>query len=321
MQVMNIIVSNAQNELLNSLSPEIDIIKAVSGEFSVDQITEMFNNMVYNTCIIDITAIKHGHDLKVLQQLAINMPMNKVILVLDANPASVKPEFLSGLVSTGIYNFTRNREGIIHLIKQPNTLESVAKYQVSDANELEGIRIVDEKKIKIIGFKNVTTHAGATSLIFMCKRLLATRYKVGAVELNKQDFSYYRDKEMISTESKGKKMFNIVSLIPDVNILLVDLNDSKLEAECDQVIYLLEPSIIKMNKLVRENRALIDQLKDQTLVINKGMLNPKSLLDFEYETKLKIFFNIPPLNDREIDLNILPKFLQKLGFTDIRIGK
>jgi len=319
---MNIIVSNKQAELLNSLSPEIDIIKAVSGEFSVDQIIEMFNNMVYNKCIIDLTAIKHSHDLKTLQQLAINMPMSKVILVLDNQESSVRPDFLSGLVSMGIYNFTRNREGIIHLINNPNTIDAVAKYQTSTTNPEFNEPLannINSPKTKIIGFKNVSTHAGATSLIFMCKRLLATRYKVGAIELNKNDFSYYRDKDMISTDSKGRKMANIISLLPDKNVILIDLNDSKLESECDQVIYLLEPSIIKMNKLVRENRQIIEMLKKEDyLVLNQSMLVPKSLLDFEHETKLKIFFNLPPINDREIDFNILPKFLQKLGFNDIK---
>ena len=328
---MNIIVANKQSELLNSLSPEIDVMKAVSGEFSADEITQMFNNMVYTKLIIDISAIKNPFDIKVLQQLAINMPMNKVILVLDEKPESVKPEFLSNLVSIGIYNFTRNRDGIIHLINHPNTIENVERYQISNTVEtptpspghqapLPKTNIAP-KKVKIIGFKNVTTHAGATSLIFMCKRLLATRYKVGAIELDKHDFSYYRDKEMISIDSKGKSMANIISNLPDANIILVDLNDTNLELECDRVIYLLEPSVIKMNMLVRENRKLIDYLKDKTLILNKSMLSPKSIMDFEYETKLRIFYNIPPINDRDIDLKVLPKFLNKLGFSEIKIGK
>ena len=326
---MNITLSNKQSELLNSLSPEIDIMKTVSGEFSVDQIINMFNSVIYNTCIIDLTAIKNGHDLNTLQKLAINMQMSKVILVLDSKESSVSPEFLSGLVKLGIYNFTRNKEGIIHLINHPNTIDAVAKYQInntiSNTNEvapsIQGMQIANNLPFKkqIIGFKNVSTHAGATSLIFMCKRLLATKYKVGAIELNKNDFSYYRDKDMISASSEGKKILNVINLLPDADIILIDLNDSRLEKECDKVIYLLEPSIIKMNKLVRENRAMIDELKkEKYLVLNKSMLNPKSILDFEYETKLSIFFNLPPINDRDIDFNILPKFLQKLGFTDIR---
>ena len=320
---MNIIVSNKQNQLLNSLSPEIDLMKAVSGEFSVNEIVQMFDNMIYKNLIIDITSIKGGNDLKVLQQLAISLPMNKVIMVLDENPNSVKPEFLSGLVSTGIYNFTRNRDGIIHLINNPNTLESVAKYQIQDNVNVNGelaTNVVRDKKVKIIGFKNVTPHAGATSLIFMCKRVLATRYKVGAIELDKNDFSYYRDEDMVSTDSKGKKMFNVISMLPDANIILIDLNKAKLEDECDRVVYLLEPSIIKMNKLVRENRAMIDELKDKCLVLNKSMLSPKSIMDFEYETKLSMFYNIPPLNDRDIDTHILPKFLHKLGFTELNLS-
>ena len=53
---MNVIVSNKANNLLSSL--QIDVIKKIQGEFSVEEIISIFENFFYQRMILDITAIK-----------------------------------------------------------------------------------------------------------------------------------------------------------------------------------------------------------------------------------------------------------------------
>ena len=53
---MNVIVSNKYQALLANL--DIDVIKSINGEFSVDELVAQFSNFYYNKMIIDITAIK-----------------------------------------------------------------------------------------------------------------------------------------------------------------------------------------------------------------------------------------------------------------------
>ena len=54
--------------------------------------------------------------------------MDKVILLLDGSEATSNPMFLSNLVSMGIYNFTKNVEGIQYLYNTPNTYRDVAQF-------------------------------------------------------------------------------------------------------------------------------------------------------------------------------------------------
>lgn len=49
-------------------------------------------------------------------------------------------------------------------------------------------------------------------------------------------------------------------------------------------------------------------------MLNQSLLSPKDVLDFEYESGLKIFYNMPPLDEREKSIYALNSFLVKLGF-------
>ena len=55
-------------------------------------------------------------------------------------------------------------------------------------------------------------------------------------------------------------------------------------------------------------------IKDKKVILNQSLLSSKDVLDFEYESKLKIFYNMPPLDEREQNNEILRDFLSKLGF-------
>ena len=98
------------------------------------------------------------------------------------------------------------------------------------------------------------------------------------------------------------------------DIILVDLNNSGNEDACTDVLYLLEPSTIKLNKMIRKNRNVFDSLKGRKIVLNKSLLDNKDVMDFEYESKSQIFYNIPPLDDKKERHHVLDDLLSHLGF-------
>lgn len=165
---------------------------------------------------------------------------------------------------------------------------------------------------KIIGFKSLTEDAGATTLIYMLKKNLI-RKKVLAVEINKNDFSYFNDNELMSVSSG--QLGSVRSRFNQFDVVLVDLNNSELETDgtCSDIIYLLEPSMIKLNTLMRRDRMALEKLKDKKIVLNKSLLSSTDVKEFEYEAKVKMFYNIPPLDERKDSQAVLDDFLQKLG--------
>ena len=76
------------------------------------------------------------------------------------------------------------------------------------------------------------------------------------------------------------------------------------------VIYLIEPGIIPLNKMIRQDEMILSKL-----VLNKSVLNQRQVEDFERESHSKIFFNIPYVDDKDIDNKEITNFLSTLGFT------
>lgn len=306
---MNVIISNKYQALLSSL--EIDVIKSINGEFEVDELINMFTNFFYQRMILDITAIKGYKEVKNLQKLSMALDMSKIILLLDDNEDSSSSVYLSRLISMGIYNFTRNKEGIMYLLNHPNSYRDVAHiHQLDQLTETVNEKHINSS-VRVLGIKNLTDDAGSTSLIYMLKKQLSRNYRVIAIEIGKRDFIYFNDKEMISTT---KEEFPTVLLqAKEVDIILVDVNESKMEQICDDVLYLLEPSTIKLNKLMRKNRGIFKELNGKKIILNKSLLDSKDVLDFEGEANANVFYNVPPLNDRTNN-KILDGFLNKLGF-------
>jgi hypothetical protein len=66
--------------------------------------------------------------------------------------------------------------------------------------------------------------------------------------------------------------------------------------------------------MIRRNRNIFEKLKGKKIVLNKSLLDSKDVLDFEYEAKTQVYYNIPPLDDKKDRHNILDVFLTKLGF-------
>jgi len=316
---MNVIISNRYTTMLQGLN--IDVIKTLNGEFDVEEIISNFQNFYFQRMILDITAIKDYKDIKTLQKLSISLDMDKVILLLDDSSESSSNEYLSKLISMGIYNFTKNVDGIMYLYNNPNSYRDVAHIHQLDDNISGGgdqkvivNTIVPEvHTLKIIGFKNITIDAGSTTLVYILKKQLQKNYKVVGVEVDGRDFAYFNDKDLISTTSN--EINNVIAKYSNYDVILVDLNKSVMaENLCHEVFYLIEPSTIKLNKLILANSKILETLKNKKVILNKSVLNSKDVLDFEYESRLKVFYNIPPLNDRDVNITALNKFLVKLGF-------
>lgn len=307
---MNVIVCNRFKPMLMDL--DIEVSKVIEGEFEADDIVRNFQNFYYDKMILDITAIKDYEDISHLQEISINLDMSKVILLLDDSAMCESSEFLSSIISMGIYNFTKNTEGIRYLMEHPHSYRDVAHIHNVGDFELEQMRGFSSK-IRILGVKNLTNHAGATSLVYMMRKTLLQNYSVTAIEVNKRDFIYFDDPELVSTMAADlpKELMKYSSK----DIILVDLNDYEDESICSDVIYLIDPGLLSLNRLLRRSRQIFEKMKGKKLVLNRSTLTDNDTLNFEYEAKTKIFYNLPNLDSRA-DQNIeLDKLLSKLGFT------
>ena len=317
---MNVIVSNKYQAMLATL--DIDVIKNINGEFTPSELASQFNNFFYNKLILDITAIKDYKQIGTIQEISVNFDMNKVILLLDDSEEVNAPMYLSQLVSMGIYNFTRNIDAIKFLIDNPNQYKDVASYhnmeggmsQTPDMNGIGGV--FGSMKTRVIGIKNLTPHAGSTTLVYMLKRHLDQLYKVIAVELDKNDFTLFSDDSLKSISTLEFAAF--VAMNQELEAIIVDLGDNGSETGCTDVIYLIEPGIIKLNRLIREDPKVFDKLKDKKLVLNRSVLNNKDISDFEYESHSKIFFNIPYLDDKKDHHKVIDDFAIALGFARLK---
>jgi len=340
---MNVIVSNKYQTMLDNLG--IDVIKNMNGEFDVDEIISTFQTFFYQRMILDITAIKNYKDIRNLQKLSISLDMDKVILLLDDSSESSTPAYLSKLISMGIYNFTRNIEGIQYLYNHPNSYRDVAQFhQIDNVVEVEQPVAVSPQPVPvapvqrddyvhqsrpqpvvrsqepprneyshIIGVKNVTKSSGATTLVYMMYKELSRNYNVAAIEVDKTDFSYLNDNSLISSIS-GTVMQE-VSKVSTADVILIDVNNSiQAESLCNEIIYVIEPTTIKLNKLMMVTPQSLKKLKGKRVILNQSLLSSKDVMDFEYESRLKIFYNMPPLDEREKKNKTLNDFLIRLGF-------
>ena len=313
---MNVMVVNKYKELLMGLN--IEVMKSIEGVFNVDEIIDTFTNFYYDKMILDITAIRDYQNTDNLQKLAMNINMENVILLLDDSPETATKSYLSKLISLGIYNFTRNAEGINYLLVHPHTYRDVVNiHNLEDLDSVtneNGDTIVTSStsgKMKIIGFKNMTQHAGATTLIYLLRKALSASKMVGAIEVNKVDFLYFNDKDLVSTTTTELPKELMKKQLCDV--VFVDLNDYDDVSICAEVYYLIEPSTIMINKKLRKNKSVLETLKEEKVVLNKCVLNSDDVSTFEYETKLKVFATIPPVDDRQENIEAINKFISKMN--------
>ena len=311
---MDTVISNKYSSVLNEL--DIEVSKKLEGEYTVDEIISQFKNFFFNKMFLDITAIKDYKDLTNLQKLSMSIDMDKVILLLDKDDSISSSEpFLAKLVNMGIYNFTKDQNNLMYLYTNPNVYRDVAYLQKIDTGENNNTTTDSSYSVsnkRIIGIKNITDSAGSTSLIYMLKKVLSSYYSVMVLEVNKRDFTYFKDNDALTV--KEDEISNVMDKYNNIDIFLLDLNKSNKDYLCTDVLYLIEPSILKLNKLAMLNPKLINDIKGKMVVLNKSVLSKSEQADFEVETGIKVFYNIPPLNDKKDNSDILLPLLEKLGY-------
>ncbi len=315
---MNVIIANKYREALSNL--DVEVIKKLEGEFTVDEIINTFQNFFFQKMVLDVTALRNYKDIKTLQQLSLSLDVDKLVLLLDGSPETSDPEYLSDLISMGIYNFTMNVDGVKWLIDHPNSYRDVAQYHQLDTTHggatVSGAPISyaqDMKRCSVICFKDITPGAGATTLIYIAKKQLEHNYDVVAVEVDKHDFMYFDEEKMYSISSG--ELGNTISKHSSSDIILLDGNTSPTaDTFASEIIYLVEPSKIQLNKLLARDPKVFERNKNKKVVLNQCMLNSQDISDFEFETGLTVFATIPPLNDQSDENKALDEFFVKLGF-------
>ena len=106
----------------------------------------------------------------------------------------------------------------------------------------------------------------------------------------------------------------LVNKYDDQDIIIIDTNNSNKAIEvCDEVLYLVEPTTIKINKLVLSKPSIFNDLFDKKVVLNKCFLSKWDIAEFENESRIKIFFSIPSINERDKNDPNATKLLTKLG--------
>ena len=325
---MNVIIANERQKELEGLN--IEIIKSINGVFDADELVQMFSNFFFGRMILDLTAIKNYKDIRNLQKFALSLDVEKIIVLIPDTPECLAPAFLSKMISMGIYNFTTNLDGVTYLLNNPNTYRDVAHlHQINtedtiavqqqpinvDGGSTTVINQVVNGGPMVVGFKNITDHSGATTLIYMLKKELDKIGKTNfSVEVDRRDFTYLNEKNMVSVTSD--QLGNELLKHRDCSIILVDLNKDGDENICTEVLYLLEPSTLKLNKLMLANRKIFDKIAGRKVVLNQNVLNNNDIAELEYEAKIKTFAVIPPLDDRGDNSDILQNLLSRLGINN-----
>lgn len=319
---MNVVTANENKGIIDRL--DIDIIKRIDGQFELKELLSKFVNLYFNKMIIDITSIMDYQNLDVIKELSTSVDPSRVIILLNNDPVVNSQFYMANLIACGFYNFTRNFEGIKFLYNTPNTYENVKHLVMSEEETIKKRDEYQEEHAvvykpagarEVIGFVNLTSHAGATSLINMMVRQMNSHgFEAIGIEMFRQDMLYYHDSNLSTCFNKND-LESKLKLYDDVKAVFIDLNEfGEADKFCDRIIYIIEPSYIMLTKLLKKNRNALEENKNNIILLNKSFVNDQEIPDFEYETKLKVFYNLPPLNDRNNNLEPINDFLRKLGF-------
>ncbi len=311
---MNIIVTNKYRDLIYNTN--IEILKELNGVFKVNQIASSFNSIFYKKIIIDATALQDFPKESVLKELSKSFDMDKLILFLPPDNPPPK-RFLSFLVSLNIYNFTDNPNGMIQLIQRSNTINDVKDYVVQQ--NIEQQPVIEGKSDEdiysnngriVIGISDIEKNVYGSKFIYMLKNELESLgKKVLCIEIDKKNFVFYRSNDMISISSN--KINECLNNNFGYDVILIDSNN-RLEEICDDVLYLLDPSIWEINKLLFSDRLIFQKLKGKKIIFANSLLSDQDVDQFAREANISVYYNIPPLNDR-INNKELDKLLIKLG--------
>lgn len=339
---INIIIKNQNSKIIDSV--DINSIKTITGEFTRESIELELGNLLYSNAVIDVTAIKNYFDIREVLRFLDFFGPSRTILLLNNSELVNSSSYLTLLVQNGYYNFTRNAAGINYLLTHPNSLSDVSKY-IDSLNQKQSMEVnmmgpntfgnlapqnnaytgsdynagyVKEEesvksKARIIGIQNVTEHAGATTLIYMMLKQLRINYKVKAYEMFKQDSIYFKDSDITFCTSLEDLKYRI-NADSGAEIILIDLNGLPEKSICHDILYLVNPGIISLNKALKKDINIREKVMDGKIILNQSAIKDEELSNFEYETKFKVYYNMPVINDRADRLLVVDKLLLKLGF-------
>ena len=125
---------------------------------------------------------------------------------------------------------------------------------------------------------------------------------------------FFNDDNMFSVTSD--KLKDTVLQYQKANVILIDFNDvadSVAASICTDVIFLVEPSTLEINRIAKLNVNSFNKLRDYKVVLNDCLLNEKDVNIFAREANISVFYSLPPMNDREDNSKILFPFLEKMG--------
>lgn len=312
---MNIIVTNKYRDLI--YSSNIEILKELNGVYKVNQIASSFNSIFYKKLIIDATALDDFPKESVLKDLSKSFDLDKLILFLPPDNPPPK-RFLSFLVSLNIFNFTDNIQGLLGLIQKSNTLDDVKNFKVEINKQNTNVIVQDNSNDDIysnsgrfiLGVQDLQKNNNSTKLIYMLKNELdALGKKVSAAEIGKKNFLYYRDNSLNSIN--GNQINEYISNAFGCDVILID-SDNNLDSITNDVIYLIDPSLWEVNKMLFLDRMAFQKFKGKKIIFINSLLSDQEVDQFAKEANISIYYNLPPLNDR-IKNKELDKLLMKLG--------
>ena len=171
----------------------------------------------------------------------------------------------------------------------------------------------NQPKALVVGFRNVTEHAGTTTLLYKMKETIENRdrKRVALVEIGTNDFMYFRLNDAITiNENELDACLN--SYVNKYDYVFVDLNNTTNDSICNFVLYLVEPSKIKINRLVVQNRNVFNELKGKYVVLNKSMLSDNEKGIFSQEANLPFYASVAPFNDR-VDTTAIDELISKIN--------
>ena len=113
-------------------------------------------------------------------------------------------------------------------------------------------------------------------------------------------------------ERLKEELKNIIAQNTQASVILVDLNSYPHDEVCQTVFYLVEPSIIKLNKAIRREPSVFNRIRNKNVILNKSLLSGKDIRDFEMESNIKVFYNMPPLDERQRN-SAINDFLTRIG--------
>ncbi len=318
---MNISIKNENISVMNNL--DVEIIKTIEGIFTKEDIEKELYNLYYNKVIIDITAINNYYDENTLFNFLSYWEPSRVVLVLNNTELCNSSTFLKKLVERGYYNFSKNASGISFLINKPNTFEDVKKYLESanlynpmnsnDNNFEDNYRVNYNTNQKIIGIQNLTPHAGATTLMYMMIKILKNNYKVKGIEYQSDDNKYLQSDDIINSNSIDDLKIKINTLY-NYDTIFISLNNLTENNICSDILYLIEPGTIRLNKFLKVNHNISEFSSKNKVVLSRSMIQDQDLNRFMYESKINVYFNLRDFNDRGSDAKTVKELLIKLGF-------